>query len=363
MSRTKVQYGDTSKIIKLPETYAALIEEIKNKYKDVNEVTSNTFKLQSELEDPKEIDDDDTYKSYLDQIKNIKEKDKIKLTIKLLENKPPDPIEQVVQKEGNPVNVNPDPKRNIAPQGNNSGNQPLLDLIKKTIKICTDETIKNISNQLSEATLTDCKSKFDKDKSMEKLVEEHYDDSYIHKGIYCTNCCKNTNLNGDKFELKCIKGPRFLCTECNCNLCFLCESLQNHNKTHSFIKINKGLENELELQQGYNNMFRENNIVVQDTIKVGDEHKIEVLVFNNGEKAWDAGSEKFFLFSIGDGESFLYGKKVVCNNPILPEKAWKTNIVINCTKKGNFTSKWRMFNHKGIPFGEVLYIHLKVSDK
>ncbi|MCQ2817494.1 MAG: hypothetical protein MJ252_09545 [archaeon] len=192
----------------------------------------------------------------------------------------------------------------------------------------------NLPRELTETILKKEEEKF-------KANERNGLNDKEHPGIICNKCKKK------------IKGPRFICAECpKYNLCLGCERLENHKKDHFLLKFNEPIQREDE--RGYDCIIEGNNEVL--TSPKENNSTQTVTIYNTGDKEWN---ERFFLLPIGYGEGFVAGKKITIGKRINPEEKFETKIMIDTKgKAGSFTSKWRMFTEKGIPFGEVIYIHL-----
>ena len=202
-----------------------------------------------------------------------------------------------------------------------------------------DDIIKEVGLSKLEESQIKYKELKEKLKKNEQKINKN-----IHENIVCNNCFT-----------KDFKGKRFICAECkNYNLCQECEKKyyqkQIHQRQHTLIQLNKALNDEKD-NIIYSNIIGNKN---QEFKNVDSSFQIVISVVNNGE----GNLKDCYILPVRFGDEYLscipkiITESVERNNPI------KIGLVIRVPNdnKGYFEGYFRMFNPKGLPFGDVLYI-------
>ena len=182
-----------------------------------------------------------------------------------------------------------------------------------------------------------------------KYIEEDKSKNFIiiHENIQCNNCNENN-----------IIGKRFICSECNnFNLCENCEKLNNHNKEHCLIQINKEIIDKNNYFE-YQNLICENERIYNFNLNNFQEN-YEIKIINIGENDL----KNCIFMPISYRKNYLIGKKYSFDKSFKKGETKTINIKIKNIpdKNGIYYSKWRMFTSYGIPFGQVLYMKFNIE--
>ena len=210
-----------------------------------------------------------------------------------------------------------------------------------------DDIISGVSLMKLEESKINYKKKKDELKKKEEEINKEK-----HINVICNNCFK-TNL----------KGKRFVCSECNnYNLCQECEKRmylsQIHPRDHSFIQINKSLDDKnMDTLYKYNNIIGNNNLEFKN---MPSSFQIEITVINTGENDLN----DCYILPVRYGKNYL-----TCNPKVIKDEIQRNmSIIISLLvrlpndNKGYFEGYFRMFTPYGLPFGTVIFVKVLNGD-
>ena len=189
--------------------------------------------------------------------------------------------------------------------------------------------------------------KKEKNQKKTEIGEDFIDD--IHINVICNNCLTSNFI-----------GSRYICSECNnFNLCEYCyeNAHFSHKTEHVFIKVNKPISSD---SQKYNSIFSPNKISLK---KSYEPFELEIEVVNNGIESL----EGCFLSPIRFGKNYLGCLKDTitdeCDNgtKISLNPLIKFEDENNSQPKDEYEGFFRLFTDKGIPFGDIIYIHVLID--
>ena len=211
-------------------------------------------------------------------------------------------------------------------------------LINKWNRIST-----NLIEELTTPKLEKAKDNFNKLKKEKNEIEKKLNEE-IHHNVICNNCYKAN-----------FSGRRYICAECdNYNLCQKCEKIsyqkQIHPRTHTMIRINKPLSNEIN-----NSEFR--NIIgkkEQDFQNVPLVFQIELKILNNGQNDL----KDCYILPVRYGENYLNIFKGIIKDSLGRNMSKDISLVVKIPndKRGFYEGFFRMFSPFGLPFGDIIHI-------
>ena len=335
------------------------LTDIKNNwdllYKKIIEFKPNLNKTKFVCNLPKDLEipnlkyfyDQNTYDILYNHLEKEYQKDKNKFTNV---NAPIFTFGEFIEKENKKENEKENEKNN---EKENEKENEKSNEIEKENKIIEyqkllEEYLNNKIDFIKKSLLND-NFKNDIYNGYYKYIEEDENKKFIiiHENIQCNYCNEND-----------IIGKRFICSECNnFNLCENCEKLNNHNKEHCLIQINKEIIDK-------NNYFEYQNLICENeriyNFKLNNfQENFEIKIINIGENDL----KNCFFMPISYRNNYLIGNKFTIDNHFKKGETNTINIKIKNIpeKTGIYYSKWRMFTTFGIPFGQVLYMKFNIE--
>ena len=220
------------------------------------------------------------------------------------------------------------------------------EFLKEALNRCgrkfQDDIMSGVSLMKLEESKINYKKKKDELNKKEEIINKE-----VHKNVICNNCFKID-----------LKGKRFICSECNnYNLCQDCEKkkyqIQIHPREHTFIQINKSLDDKnLDSLYKYNNIIHNNNLEFKN---MASSFQLEVSIINSGENDL----KDCYILPVRYGNK----KYITCNPKVIKEEIQRnmsTKIILVVRlphdNKGYFEGYFRMFTPNGLPFGNVLFV-------
>ena len=219
-------------------------------------------------------------------------------------------------------------------------NLPKYDIfLKNSLQNIWKNEEEKIKNKLSNSELENGKI----DLIRRSLKEENF------KGIKNKNVICNSCLSID------FVGYRYVCAYCsNFNLCKKCYNLNEHNSEHNFVVIKNPIKEDDIFQ--YNNKFNPCYEIFQN---INKSFEINFMIANTGKKDLN----KCYITYIKLTGNYLWCEKFIIKENLLKNENMKIKLKINLKdikdKKGLFEGHFRMFNEKGIPFGDILKVVVK----
>jgi len=349
------------------ENYKKLIEDLKNKINEKDEIINKNIE-----ESTKEKDDyEQKIKSALETNKSLENQyNELNNKYNSLIKENDDNKNKITQYE---IDINEYKKEidNIKLKNNEE-----KDLYGKTIKEVLSQKYEEILKQNLDKIELTFKEKLDKlerkkfGKKENPIVDQ--DIKNVHNGVKCEKCFQEP-----------IIGIRYKCSECNnYNLCANCEQknseTEDHN--HNFIKIRK---EQIEKKTLFNPNHIENNTIQinQDSIKENkkysyecinncdlytdicegtNEAKIKIILKNNGNMTWPEGSK----FKVDDKSDF--GVNEIILKPQKPGEQQSYNVTFSHLKEikeGHYASYLNIENNGNIFFGEKLFLKIIIRKK
>lgn len=245
---------------------------------------------------------------------------------------------------------------------NKNNNFNLSEILEWTLKNTYNEICSNLKNELNESKLIVGKKEFDRKKFS---TNEYFKDSF-YKGININTICENcleTNFY----------GIRYICAECNnFNLCYDCKNYISknylHNYNHNFIQIKRPIIEDI---NNFNNIISPNKMFFDDQ---ETSFSVKITLVNNGENNLSG----CFITPVRYGKKYLSCLKRTITESL--EKNEKTEIELfikfpeyyenniindnnnfNQNEVINFEGYFRMFTEEGLPFGNIIYIKVKIN--
>ena len=173
------------------------------------------------------------------------------------------------------------------------------------------------------------------------------------------NKIKNNNIICNSCLSVDFTGLRYVCVYCNnYNLCQKCFNLRKHNPEHNFILFKQPVKDDEDIIK-YNNKFSPSTHFIKNVTEPFD---FTFKIANTGEKDLN----KCYITYIKFNENYLWCEKYIVNEKLERNDNIEITLKIqfkDCKEKnGIFEGHFRMFNEKGVPFGDILKVRVK-NDK
>ena len=222
---------------------------------------------------------------------------------------------------------------------------------KKEFKEYLEETLINkwniiSTNLLKELTIPKLENgndNFNQLKKEKNEIEKKINEG-IHHNVICNNCYKAN-----------FSGYRYICAECdNYNLCQKCEKLsyqkQIHPRTHTLIRINKPLSNEINISEFRNIIGKKE----QDFQNVPLVFQIKIKILNNGQNDL----KDCYILPVRYDENYLSINKETIKDSLERNRSKEISLVVKIPsdKRGFYEGFFRMFTPFGLPFGDIIHI-------